>query len=243
VRYNEEQKIPHEKIFVAFCLLLIAVSFQCPGFHDCGKGIANYSTFMNDPPSISGSSMDKEFTMTGQGGIYFRYYFNEATYYSNTNVSLAIEALYGGFGQKYKLNLTDTSIHLKTMFSSIDIPVMVHIRGQAGLYCEAGVSFGMINGVTSEFTREPDTNPSSTFSSSDKSSFSSSNLSGIFGFGIDSELNDKLNLTIGFRIAYGLTDLSEPQKDKVPDYKETHATNIGFVVGVAYILNFFHDYH
>ncbi|HLG34051.1 MAG TPA: outer membrane beta-barrel protein [Bacteroidia bacterium] len=208
-----------------------------------GKGILNYSTFMNDNANINGTKLDKEFTMGGQGGIYFRYYFNEATYYNNTNVSLAIELLFGSYGQKYKANLVDTSAHSKISVSSMDIPVMVHVRGQAGLYAEAGVSFGMINGVTYDFSRDPDSNPSSNFSGAVDSSFASSNLSGIFGFGIDSELNDKLNLTIGFRLTYGLTDLTEPQKSNSTDYKETHSATVGFVVGVAYILNFFHDYH
>ena len=66
---------------------------------------------------------------------------------------------------------------------------------------------------------------------------------GIFGFGIDSELNDNLNLVIGFRFTYGFTDLTEPQKKYTADYKDTHSITAGFVVGVAYILNFFHSYH
>jgi hypothetical protein len=224
-----------------FCLLPFISKSQV--FIIGGKGILNYSTFMNDAPKISGKAMDKVFTLGGQGGIYFRYYFNEKTYYSNTNISLAVELLFGGYGQNYKLNLTDTAVHFNTSISSMDIPVLVHVRGQAGLYAEAGVSFGMISGVKQEFSLDPETNPVSGFSGSVDSMFTTSNLSGIFGFGIDSELSDQLNLTIGFRITYGLTDLTEPQKKYSTDYKETHSANVGLVVGLGYILNFYHDYH
>lgn len=234
--------------YLLFISLLIAIC-QLPFFSSAqvfilgGKGLLNYSTFMGDKVHLNGSTFDKEFTIGGQGGIYFRYYFNEKTYYSNTNVSLAVELLFGGYGQKYKLNLTDTFIHSKINISSMDVPLMVHVRGQAGLYAEAGVSFGMISGVKQDFSRVPDSNPSTNFSGAVDTSFSSGNLSGIFGFGIDSELSDKVNLTIGFRLTYGLTDLTEPQKGYTQDYKETHSATVGFVVGVAYILNFFHDYH
>ena len=203
---------------------------------------------MNESPSYNGEKFDKVFTLNGQGGIYFRYYFNEATYYSNTNVSLAIELLYGSYGQKYRGNFSDTasgfSIESGTHLTSFDIPVMVHVRGQAGLYAEAGVSFGMIKGVKQDLSRSPSDASFPTLSNqSVDSAFVKNNLSGIFGFGIDSELNDHLNLTIGFRLTYGFTDLSEPQKTNMPGYIETHSASCGFVVGVAYILNFFHDYH
>lgn len=226
----------------AFLILTFFSSAQV--FMLGGKGLLNYTTFMNDNANINGAKLDKEFTLGGQGGIYFRYYFNEATYYSNTNISLAIELLFGGYGQKYKLNTADTSYQLKINVSSMDIPVMVHVRGQAGLYAEAGVSFGMINGVKQDFSRNPETNPASGISGkSVDSAFVKNNLSGIFGFGIDSELNDQLNLTIGFRLTYGLTDLTEPQKNYAPDYTATHSATVGFVVGLAYILNFYHNNH
>lgn len=234
-----------KKFFIlTFSFLILNFFSHAQVFIIGGKGILNYATFMNDAPKINGSTMDKVFTLGGQGGIYFRYYFNEKTYYSNTNVSLAVELLFGSYGQNYKLNLTDTTVQFNTSISSMDVPVMVHVRGQAGLYAEAGVSFGMINSVKQEYSFDPETNPASGFSGSADSSFTSSNLSGIFGFGIDSELNDHFNLTVGFRVTYGFTDITEPQKKYVAsDYKETHSANVGLVVGLGYILNFYHDYH
>lgn len=226
----------------AFCLLSFKSNAQV--FIIGGKGILNYSTLMNDNPTLYGHRLENKFTLGGQGGMFLRWYFNDATYYSNTNISIAGEILFGGYGQKYKAHNSDSAnVDAKISISSLDIPVMVHVRGQAGLYCEAGVSFGFISGVKMDYARSPADTSAPDFSGvSANSSFTSNNLSGIFGFGIDSELNDKLNLTIGFRLTYGLTDLAEPNKIST-DYKETHSATVGFVVGVAYILNFFHDYH
>ena len=238
-----------KKFFILnFSFLILNFFSHAQVFIIGGKGILNYSTLLHDNPTIYGDKLDKVFTLNGQGGIYLRYYFNEATYYSTTNISLGVELLYGNYGQKYEGQYSDSasgySVNSKISLSGLDIPVMVHVRGQAGLYAEAGVSFGIISGVNVDYSRSPENISTPNFSgTSVDSSFVKNNLSGIFGFGIDSELNDHLNLTIGFRITYGLTDLTEPQKNYVPDYKELHSANIGFVVGVAYILNFFHDYH
>jgi len=231
---------------LASCLMPFSSSAQV--FILGGKGILNYSTFMSDNPSVFGNKLDKEFTLGGQGGIYFRYYFNEATYYSNTNFSLAVELMFGGYGQKYKGNYTDTasgySINSKISVSSLDIPVMIHIRSQAGLYGEFGVSFGMINGVKQDLSRDPDdVNFPEMSNASVDTLFSGSNLSGIFGFGIDSELSEKLNLCIGFRLTYGITDLTEPQKKYATEYNDTHSATFGFVVGLGYIINLYHDRH
>jgi len=213
-----------------------------------GKGIVNGCRLVNKTVNDAGEELKYDFTWGFAGGAYLRYYFNEATYYSTTNISLAIEALYNSYGQKYRGAITDApaySFTSRTRISSFDIPVMIHIRGQAGLYGEFGVSFGMINGVTQDYTQEPDENPSVNYSGqSADNSFSSSNLSGIFGFGIDSELSERLNFTAGLRLTYGITDLTEPQKEiQMEPYNETHSATIGIVIGFAYILNLYHDYH
>jgi hypothetical protein len=237
-----------KSVLFVFVFLFMAAATQAQVFILGGKGLLNYTTFMNDNANIGGNKLDKVFTLGGQGGIYFRYYFNEATYYSNTNFSLCVELLYGGFGQKYKGNYSDTlsgySFNSKISASSLEVPVMLHIRGQAGLYAEFGVSFGMINGVKQDFTRSPeDASFPNISGASVDSSYMTNNLSGIFGFGIDSELSDQLNLTIGFRLTYGISDFSEPQKNFATDYTETHTATVGFIVGLGYIINFYHDHH
>jgi hypothetical protein len=217
-----------------------------------GKGIVNGCRLLNKTVSDAGDAMKYDFTWGFAGGAYLRYYFNEATYYSKTNISLCIEALYNSYGQKYTGNVfnsagdsllysTKSRIHI----SSFDIPILIHSRGQAGLYGELGVSFGMINGVTEDFSRDPEDAGNPNYSGkSVAESFSSSNLSGIFGFGIDSELSEKLNFTAGLRLTYGITDITEPQKELFPEgYNETHSATIGIVIGFGYILDFYHDYH
>lgn len=238
-----------KKVFILCAAFLILTLFSNAQVFILGaKGALNGTWLLNDNTTIGGAKADKEFTLGGQGGAYLRYYFNEATYYSNTNVSLAIELMFNNYGQKYKGNYSDSlssySFNSKVNITSIDIPVMVHVRGQAGLYGELGVSFGMINGVTADYSRDPDTNPSSNLSGvSLDSLYSSSNLSAIFGFGIDSEITQNLLLTTGVRLTYGFTDLTEPQKNYSLDYKETHSASIGFVLGLAYVINLYHDNH
>src|SRR5437762_668523 len=211
-------------ILLNFSILIFNFISHAQVFIIGGKGLLNYTMLMQDNPVIYGNKLDKVFTLGTQGGIDFRFYFNKGTYYSSTNISLAVEALYGSFGQKYQANYsdsaTDYSIASKISMSSLEVPVMVHIRGQAGLYAEAGVSFGMINGVKTDYSRSPTDAMHPDFSNVTVDSlFAKNNLSGIFGFGIDSELNDHLNLTIGFRLTYGFTDLTEPQKINSADYK------------------------
>lgn len=217
-----------------------------------GKGIVNGCRLVNKTVNDAGDEMKYDFTWGFAGGAYLRYYFNEATYYSKTNISLCVEALYNSYGQKYSGNVFNSagdsllySTASKVQISSFDIPIMIHSRGQAGLYGELGVSFGMISGVTEDFSQDPEDSDNPNYSGKSVSeSFSSSNLSAIFGFGIDSELSERLNFTAGLRLTYGITDLTEPQKELFPQgYTETHSATIGIVFGVGYILNFFHDYH
>jgi hypothetical protein len=215
-----------------------------------GKVIVDGSRLQNKTVSDAGDAMKYDFTWGFGGGAYLRYYFNEATYYSNTNFSLCIEALYNSYGQKYSGNIFagDTlvsSFNQRIRITSLDIPIMIHSRGQAGLYGELGVSFGMINGVTEDFSSDPEDPNNPNHSGQDVSEmFTSSNLSGIFGFGIDSEIGTNLNFTAGLRFTYGITDLTEPRKELFPNgYTETHSVTIGIVIGFGYILNFYHDYH
>jgi hypothetical protein len=213
-----------------------------------GKGIVNACRLVNKTVNDAGDAMKYDFTWGFAGGAYMRYYFNEATYYSTTNVSLCVEALYNNYGQKYLGEITDTpaySFTSKTRISSFDVPILVNVRGQAGLYGEFGVSFGMIKGVKQDYSQDPENADHPNYSGqSANSSFTSSNLSGIFGFGIDSELNDHLNFTAGMRLTYGITDLTRPQKEALAaSYKETHSATIGIVIGFGYIINFYHDYH
>jgi len=244
-----------KKILILGSALLIFNLSEAQVFIIGGKGIVNGCRLVNKNTINrnilnADDKIDYDFTWGFAGGAYLRYYFNEATYYSTTNVSLCVEALYNGYGQKYSGNkfagdtLVSTS-NQRYRIKSLDIPVMIHARGQAGLYGELGVSFGMISGVTGDFSQDPANADNPNFSGKSVSeSFTSSNLSGIFGFGIDSELSEKVNFTAGMRLTYGLTDLTEPQKTLNPQgYTETHSASIGIVIGFGYILNFYHDYH
>ena len=215
-----------------------------------GKGIVNGCRLVNKTVSDAGDAMKYDFTWGFGGGAYLRYYFNEATYYSTTNISLCVEALFNNYGQKYSGSTFagDTLVstfNQRVRISSLDIPILIHARGQAGLYGELGVSFGMIIGVTQDFSQDPEDANSPNYSGQDASElFSSSNLSAIFGFGIDSELSEHVNFTAGLRLTYGITDLTEPSKELFPQgYTETHSATIGIVIGFGYILNFYHDYH
>ena len=240
-----------KKFLILNCALLIFnFSSQAQVIIIGGKGIVNASRLQNKTVSDAGDAYKYDFTWGFAGGAYLRYYFNEATYYSKTNISLCVEALYNGYGQKYSGNIFSgdsliSSFNQRIRISSLDIPVLIHSRGQAGLYGEIGVSFGMISGVTEDFSSDPPETDNPNRSGQDVSeAFSSSNLSAIFGFGIDSELGQNLNFTAGLRLTYGITDLTQPQKEFLQDaYTETHSASIGIVIGFGYILNFYHDYH
>src|SRR5436190_18437947 len=104
-----------------------------------GKGIVNVCRRQNKTVSDAGDAMKYDFTSGFAGGAYLRYYFNEATYYSNTKISLCIEALLNRYGQKYSGNVFNSagdtlkySLADRVHITSFDIPVMVNFRGQAG---------------------------------------------------------------------------------------------------------------
>jgi hypothetical protein len=232
--------------------LILNFSSHAQVFIFGGKGIVNGCRLQNKSVTDAGDAMKYDFTWGFAGGAYVRYYFNEATYYSNTNISLCIEALFNNYGQNYSGNIFNSagdsliySLNSKVRISSFDVPVLVHFRGQAGLYGEVGVSFGMINGVKTDYSRDPEDVNSPNYSGRAADElYTSSNLSGIFGFGIDSELSEKVNFTAGLRLTYGITDLTAPQKEVLGDaYNQTHSATIGIVIGLGYILNFYHDYH
>jgi hypothetical protein len=211
------------------------------------KGAYNTTLLMNDFEETPFMHRETELSFGYNIGVDFKYYFNKRSYYSNTFYAVATNPSYQVMSQKYNglitdtLNQTSTPYKLEYNFSSFELPLMLYIRGQAGLYAEIGGSYGIIQTAKATYTVEG--MDSISFSNADaKQAFTKNNISAIFGFGIDSEITPELMLTIGLRGTYGLLDLNS-SSSRDAGIAETHTVVGGLVVGLSYRFDSYHTFH
>jgi hypothetical protein len=211
------------------------------------KGAYNTTLLLSDFEETPFMHRETELSFGYNIGLDFKFYFNKSSYYSNTFFAVASNPSYQVMTQKYNGIITDTLDKMSTpykleyKFTSFELPLMLYIRGQAGLYAEIGASYGMIQTATGSYTVEGA--DSMSFTNIDiKPSFTKQNISGIFGFGIDSEITDVLMLTIGLRGTYGLLDFNS-SASKDAGIAETHTVVGGLVLGLAYRFDSYHTYH
>ena len=228
------------KVLSIFIFIAISSASHAQLFSIGANGIFNSTWLFNkfdDTPSISRETVT---TFGMAGGLDIKYYFNNNSYYNDNVIAVSFNPSMRSIKQKFKgtITVTDTttkkshSYNEEFKLSYIELPLMIHFQGEAGLYAELGASYGLIQSAKASFSTE-DT-AFVTFSDLDvKSSFTSSNISGIFGFGIASNITDQLTLTTGLRFTYGLGDINSSAA-KSAGANPTRTGTGGFVLGLAY---------
>jgi hypothetical protein len=192
------------------------------------------------------SVLDRQSILTFgySAGLDIKFYFGNQSYYSNSNFGIALNPSYQVINQKYKGNINDTTAQKSYPYnseynlSSFEIPLLFNVKGEAGLYAEIGLSYGLIQKAETSFFSDFSTD--SDFSKTDiKSSFLNHNISGIFGFGIASQIG-ALTLTTGLRFSYGLIDINSAESKDAGANPVRTGTG-GFLLGLAYRFDSFHS--
>jgi hypothetical protein len=236
-----------KKILLLFLFLSVFSLAHSQVFIAGIKGAYNTTLLLNEFEETPFMHRESELSFGYNIGIDFKYYFNKWSYYSNTFYAVATNPSYQVMTQKYNGLITDTLNKISTpykldyTFSSFELPLMLYIRGQAGLYAEIGGSYGMIQTAKASYTVEGV--DSISFSDIDaQPAFTKNNISAIFGFGIDSEITPELMLTVGLRGTYGILDFNS-SASKDAGVAETHTVVGGLVLGLSYRFDSYHTFH
>jgi hypothetical protein len=234
-----------KRAFIFFSVLLLSTVSYSQVFILGGNGIYNTTWMFNKFEGSPGMDRESVLSFGFGGGIDMKYYFNNSSYYSATFFAISCNPSFRSITQKFKGTITyNDSISNKSYgyteeikLSAIELPLMIHVQGEAGLYAELGASYGMIQTIKTSFSTE-DTSFVSFSNADAKSAFNSYNISGIFGFGVVSKITTQIDLTTALRFTYGLIDLN-----KDFGIAATRTGTGGFILGVAYRFDSYHSHH
>jgi len=164
------------------------------------------------------------------------------------NLSLSLEALSSAFSQNYDIN-DETNVYLKTQeFKSLDILALIRYTSDYGFYFEAGPKFSTLksasvkNSEIFNFTNE----------NNYIDNFSEKYTSIAAGMGFAIFRTDRLNVNLGLRGSYAITDFIKNAdfyalNDGVyrPDISSgttpTNHLSVKFMLGINYFFGFWGD--
>lgn len=174
------------------------------------------------------------------GGLSVAWYFNSRSYYSSVIPGVNLDILYATYNQK--ISGLDSEVVQGTKLNYLDIPLLFRITPEFGPYFEVGGQFSYLLNASGEYSSTRPNQILPPLKSDIKNLISKVNISGVIGSGVDIDLSDFISIMIGFRCAYGFTDITSPQKNLnfFKSYEPTHILSLSGVVGIVYTLNYFH---
>ncbi len=162
------------------------------------------------------------------------------TFTFGDNLGFGTEILFSSFGQKYDIkNNNDTNLkNLK--FKSIDFIPFFRYTGNNSAYVEIGAKFSSVNSIA-----ETNSNSLAVVRNNLINSYETKFTSPVFGFGIAIYKTDRIDINLGARFAYSLTDISPDKTFNIvddnfytPDYQE-NATSNPFSAQAIFEVNYF----
>jgi len=172
------------------------------------------------------------------GGLSLAWYFNERSYYSSIIPGVNLDILYSNYNQKIT-GIDSGYVTEGTKLTYLDLPILFRITPEFGPYLEAGGQLSFLLGATGDVTNTRPIQSKSPMTGDLKDKFGKTNISAIIGSGIDIDITEYFSIMLGFRVAYGLTDITSPQSN-VNGYEPTHLFAISGIAGLVYTLNYFH---
>ncbi|MCB0429801.1 MAG: outer membrane beta-barrel protein [Flavobacteriales bacterium] len=165
--------------------------------------------------------------------------------YFSDNFGVELDVLMSGHQQKYKGGTNYfTQYHSRTNMRQIDLPLTVLIKANSGSYFEIGAMYTLINKATYSKTLD---SLDVTASKDVSTLYQKNSFAGLIGFGMEANLSDQVLLQIGFRVAYGLTDLKGVDGQNAysfdnaliySDPYQTHQVSGGIHFGIKYMLEY-----
>ncbi|HNQ13051.1 MAG TPA: porin family protein [Bacteroidia bacterium] len=134
-------------------------------------------------------------------------------FYFNDKVGVGAEIHSMTVNQKYSGEFNDNpniSFDAKETVKVIDIPILLQLTNESGLYFEVGPKITLINSAEMEFEVTPTQSPSVNFSGRDViEGYNSTLISGVFGFGVNISAGENLFITTGIRLASSFSDATK----------------------------------
>jgi len=227
-----------KKVLFTLALAMAAITTQAQSFRlGLGGGINN-TWLANKNVSDQGDKLDFAVSFGGSIGLEGLYNFNEKS-------GISFGFLYSGHNQKYEGKSGSATQKQQVNMKYLDIPVLFRLTSTSGTYFEVGPQLGLLMAAKDK----GDANDGDV-----KSSFNSTNLAAVLGFGVDVDASESVIISIGLRLGYGFTDVTkEYSASDVPDdigfstfsahfddknkfdYKPTNRIFGGLHLGVSYI--------
>jgi len=203
--------------------------------------ILNQNALQED---LFGTSQNYQFSTGYRVGILGGVFFTD-------KVGIELDVLYGTVTQKYEIDFGGgLKADTRTDISSLDIPLLLKLGSR--MYFEVGPQFSFI--TASDFESKVPLLGTNTMDVKDE--FEGFYASAVMGFGGNISVVDKVQINIGLRVGYGLTDIkgvdgqgndlskdalytdksSDPDNSSYESYKSTRPAFAMIKLGVAYKL-------
>lgn len=196
-------------------------------------GIGN-SVFLNSDLVNDPNVSLNYFTLSQSYGGRFTFSYGE-------NLGFGSDLLFSTYGQEYTINTNSVTYDKKITLKTMDIVPFFRYSGNTGGYFEIGGKFSTVNSVF-------ETNSNSTVlrtSSELIENYGPKFTSAIIGFGTALFKTERIDINLGARIAYSLTNLIPNRNFNVvndgfyiPNYSITKSTN-PLSVQVIFEVNYF----
>ena len=225
------------KYLIIFALLFFIQNIKSQSLTFGFKGMYGVNWMLNNRFTASDKTKFED-NFCNSGGLSVAWYFNSRSYYSSVIPGINLDILYATYNQK--ISGLDSEAVQGTKLNYLDFPLLFRITPEFGPYFEVGGQFSYLlnaNGVYSSSRPNQILPP---LNGDIKNRISKVNISGVVGSGVDIDLSDLISIMIGFRCAYGFTDITSPQNNLFKSYEPTHILSISGVVGIVYTLNYFH---
>lgn len=135
-------------------------------------------------------------------------------FYFNDKIGVGAEIHSMTVNQKYSGEWNDNpniSFDAKETAKVIDIPILLQLTNESGLYFEVGPKITLINNAEMELEVTPTQSPNNpNFSGRDViEGYNSTLISGVFGFGVNISAGENLFITTGIRLASSFSDATK----------------------------------
>lgn len=194
-----------KKLLTVIALLGCAYSMNAQHLEVGLKGGYGTTWLMNKNVFDQDEELDPTASFAGQLGI-------NATYFLNDKFGICVELNSQTIKQKYSGDfngdLTGGNYDAMDKLKYINVPILIKLQNEGGVYFEIGPQFNFLGKATGEFDLEDD----DTFDYSDrdiKEGFNGTNIGLLFGFGVNISVTDNLVITTGLRLAAGFSDVTK----------------------------------
>ena len=199
-----------KKILLSLSLLFVIPVVQAQSVRVGAKGSANSTWLLNTNVFDTDEELDHSASFGGNAGI-------SATYMFNDLIGLSLDVMFASVNQQYKGEIKglsgDNTFMLKEKLRYIDLPLMFKLTSKQGPYFEIGPKFSLLNAHREELKFDNDNYSVFNTGGNFKNDFTAFQISAVLGFGVDINIAKDMYITVGLRLAYGISDAMKKRSD------------------------------